>query len=178
MEVYKYEKFGGMSYPSYKHSFTALIIVFCGYFIKNEKLKFITYINGLSSFIAHNPFISNKLPYLQKNAQYIDKNSIFTTFYLSPLLLKNPEPNIFVFYYLIHSIIKMLINTDEQKYVFGIIYIIDKIYKNKKFTKKLIFFICLSVLLKMTEKKHIYIHCLWHISAGITNMLICNSVDI
>ena len=36
MEVYEYEKYGGMSYPSYKHSFTALIIVFYGYFIKNE----------------------------------------------------------------------------------------------------------------------------------------------
>jgi hypothetical protein len=178
MEVYEYEKYGGMSYPSYQHSFTALIIVFWGYFIKNEKLKFITYINGLSSFIAHNPFVANKLPYLQEKSQYIDKNSIFTTFYLLPLLLKNPEPHIFMFYYLIHSIIKTLINTDEQKYVFGIIYSIYKIYKNKKFTKKLIFFICLSALLKITEKKSIYIHSLWHISSGITNMLICNSVDI
>ena len=178
MEVYEYEKYGGMSYPSYQHSFTALIIVFWGYFIKNEKLKFITYINGLSSFIAHNPFVANKLPYLQEKSQYIDKNSIFTTFYLLPLLLKNPEPHIFMFYYLIHSIIKTLINTDEQKYMFGIIYSIYKIYKNKKFTKKLIFFICLSALLKITEKKSIYIHSLWHISAGITNMLICNSIDI
>ena len=76
MEVYEYEKYGGMSYPSYQHSFTALIIVFWGYFIKNEKLKFITYINGLSSFIAHNPFVANKLPYLQEKSQYIDKNSI------------------------------------------------------------------------------------------------------
>ena len=58
------------------------------------------------------------------------------------------------------------------------IYSIYKIYKNKKFTKKLIFFICLSALLKITEKKSIYIHSLWHISSGITNMLICNSVDI
>jgi hypothetical protein len=178
MEVYKYEKYGGVSYPSYQHSFTGLLIVFYGYFIKNEKLKFITYINGLSSFLAHNPFISNKLPYLQKKSQYIDKNSIFTTFYLLPLLLKNPEPGIFLFYYFIHSIIKTLVNTDKQKYIFGVIYSIYKIYKNNKFTRKLIFFICLSVLLKITEKKSIYIHSLWHISAGITNMLICNSLDI
>ena len=178
MEVYEYEKYGGMSYASYQHSFTALIIVFWGYFIKNKKLKFITYINGLSSFIAHNPFIANKLPYLHKKSQYIDKNSIFTTFYLSPLLLKNPEPNVFLFYYLIHSIIKTLINTDEQKYIFGMIYSIYKIYKNNRFTKKLIFLICLSALLKITEKKSIYIHSLWHIFGGITNMLICNSIDI
>jgi len=178
MEVYEYEKYGGMPYPSYQHSFTALIIVFCGYFIKNEKLKFITYINGLSSFIAHNPFITNNLPYLQEKSQYIDKNSIFVSFYLSPLLLKNPEPDIFLFYYFIHSIIKTLINTDEQKYIFGVMYIIYKIYKNNKFTRKLIFLICLSALLKITEGKHIYIHCLWHLISGITNMILCNSIDI
>lgn len=178
MEVYEYEKYGGMPYPSYQHSFTALIIVFFGYFIKNEKLKFITYINGLSSFIAHNPFVSNKLPYLQEKSQYIDKNSIFIGFYLTPLLLTNPEPNIFLFYYFIHLMIKTLINTEIQIYIFGVMYIIYKIYKNNKFTKKLMCFMFLSFLLKISENKSIYIHSLWHLFSGITNMILCNNIDI
>ena len=85
---------------------------------------------------------------------------------------------ILLFYYFIHSIIKALFGTNNQKYAFGVLYLIYKIYKNNKFTKKLIFFMCLSALLKIKEKKSIYIHSLWHISSGITNMLICNSIDI
>lgn len=177
MKIYNYEKYGGLNYPSYQHSFTALFIILCGKSIKNKNIRIITYINGFFSFLAHNPFIVNNLPYIQKKSQYIDKISIFKPIYLTPLLLNKPEQKIFLFYYSIHSIIKGLFGTNDQKYVFGVLYLIYKLYKNKKFTKKMIFFIILSILSKKYEKKSIYAHSLWHIFSGITNMLICNSLE-
>lgn len=178
MKIYSYEKYGGMEYPNYQHSFTALFIILFGRFIKNKNMRMITYINSISSVLSHNPFIANNIPDVQVFSQYIDKISIFKPIYLTPLLLDKPDAKTFIFYYFIHSIIKALFGTNNQKYVFGVLYLIYKIYKNNKFTKKLIFFMCLSALLKITEKKSIYIHSLWHISSGITNMLICNSIDI
>ena len=36
MQIHSYEKYGGMGYPSYQHSFTALFIILCGRYIKNN----------------------------------------------------------------------------------------------------------------------------------------------
>ena len=177
MKIYSYEKYGGMEYPSYQHSFTALFIILFGRFIKNKNMRMITYINSISSFLSHNPFIANNMPAVQVFSQYIDKISIFKPIYLTPLLLDKPDGKTFIFYYFIHSIIKALCGTNNQKYAFGVLYLIYKIYVNKKFTKKMIFFIILSALTKKYEKKYIYAHSLWHIFSGITNMLICNGVS-
>ena len=176
MQIHSYEKYGGIGYPSYQHSFTALFIILCGRYIKNKNMRMITYINSISSFLSHNPFIANNMPVIQRFSQYIDKVSIFKPIYLTPLLLDEPREKTFLFYYFIHSMIKALFGTNNQKYVFGVLYLIYTLYKNNRFTREMIFFIILSILSKKYEKTSIYAHSLWHIFSGITNMLVCNGL--
>jgi len=77
--------------------------------------------------------------------------SIFKPIYLTPLLLDEPREKTFLFYYFIHSMIKALFGTNNQKYVFGVLYLIYTLYKNNRFTREMIFFIILSILSKKYE---------------------------
>ena len=164
-----FTKFGDMKETNYIDSFTALYIVYISYFIKNTFFKFIFIINGLSSFLAHSPYIYYNYPKITYIANYIDTISIFYSFIF--YFIKSNRFIIFAIIILIDiiSYFKLFYYIIEKKFYF--IYLIPLIFDiliNKHITSYFFIILILTLIFKYYQEQYIFnknikFHSLFHI---------------
>lgn len=74
------EDFGGMAEPNWFDSVSALYIVSRSFRIKSKYYNVLFLINGVSSCLAHNPYVATKIPGFQKVMNSTDSLTIWYPF--------------------------------------------------------------------------------------------------
>jgi hypothetical protein len=169
-------QYGGLDEPSWAESVAALYIVYLGNTINSDYYKLIFILNGLSSSLAHSPFISNNNDKFQKQMNSLDSITIWYPLiaktFLDELEISETDR---INYLVSILILNYLSNNKIEKFIYEKLSIISiglLIYQTyNKWDEELIYWTIPAILTKIYEKKKLFkigkekvrVHTLWHI---------------
>ena len=174
-------KYGSMDHPCYIDSLSALYIIYLAFLLPIELcllcqiLYFsIFFINGISSCLAHNPYVARNYPRLNYWMDRIDYLSIIIPLIFSPFFFSfdylsfNYQLIIFGINCISSIIFRLCSKDDNLVYLFPIIFLISILfYYNRIFNN---FYLVMSVIIALYSKinqNKFYLHTVWHIFGSL-----------
>ena len=167
--------YGSMDHPSYIDSISALFIVYLSFVHIETCLLYqliyfsIFYINGISSCLAHNPYVAEHYPKFNYYMDCVDYLSIIVALIFSPFIFSSETltlDNKLLFFFLnsIYASIIRLLNYDVILiFIFPVINLIGILfYYNRLFEPYFIVSTILALFFKINQDIFLF-HSLWHI---------------
>lgn len=167
------QHYGSMKRTNIYDSISSLFIVYVGTTINNAFWKNVFILNGISSTIAHSPYVHNKYPRVNIFFNYMDSITIWYVllFYFIP---DRYRLYIFILLFVLDYITDYLIylNVVEKKYyLIYVIPILVDIFLKNSISYEILLLIAVSIATKIYQEKpivgNIKVHTIWHILSPI-----------